>query len=30
MTALGGDQAFLRAVLRHFGTFAPGGGHGAG
>ena len=28
--AMGGDQAFLRAVLRHFGTFALGGTRGAG
>jgi AcrR family transcriptional regulator len=23
--ALGGDEAFLRAILRHFGTFSPAG-----
>jgi AcrR family transcriptional regulator len=28
--AMGGDQAFLRAVLRHIGTFALGGVKGAG
>jgi AcrR family transcriptional regulator len=28
--AMGGDQAFLRAVLRHFGTFALAGVKGTG
>ena len=28
--AMGGDQAFLRAVLRHFGTFGLGGVNGTG
>jgi hypothetical protein len=25
--AMGGDEAFLRAVLRHFGTFNPRHSH---
>jgi len=27
--AMGGDEAFLRAVLRHFGAFTAGGAHGS-
>ena len=27
--AMGGDEAFLRAILRHFGAFRAGGVHGA-